>query len=52
MNWAAFALPLTVIATWSSWHAFGQALRYSWGEIVGLLQQPRSCWSMRHSWVW
>ncbi|MCV7307333.1 hypothetical protein [Mycobacteroides immunogenum] len=37
MNWPAFALTLTVIATWLSWHAFVQALRYSWAEIVWLV---------------
>lgn len=37
VNWPAFALTLTVVATWLSWHAFSQALRYSWSEIVWLV---------------
>lgn len=37
MNWPAFALTLTVIATVVSWRAFQQSLRYSYEEIVWLV---------------
>lgn len=36
MNWPAFALTLTVVATLVSWWAFQQSLRYSRAEIVWL----------------
>lgn len=37
MNWPAFALTLTIVATVISWWAFQQSLRYSRAEIVWLV---------------
>lgn len=37
MNWPAFALTLTIVATVNAWWAFQQSLRYSRAEIVWLV---------------